>query len=152
MNLARVGSFVDLEVAIAYIRVEYAFVTYIRAFRGPLWGGRSWVGGAPGRGPNYPPKAINEELTMPNEKGPEWNYITLVQPNGTDGVRQVKNRLQCKLCEQVFHEGATRIRLHFWQVSGCGVAKCTAAEDKLEPVKKVMQQLNRKKEQQEAQD
>eukprot|EP00983_Pelagomonas_calceolata_P108612 1159477-Pelagomonas_calceolata.AAC.5 len=56
-----------------------------------------------------------------------------------DGVKQGKDK--CKLCEHVFHGGATRIRLHFLQVPGCGVAQCTAAEDKLEPVKKVMQQL-----------
>eukprot|EP00983_Pelagomonas_calceolata_P047812 1140792-Pelagomonas_calceolata.AAC.4 len=31
--------------------------------------------------------------------------------------------------EHVFHGGATRIRLHFLQVPGCGLAKCTAAED-----------------------
>eukprot|EP00983_Pelagomonas_calceolata_P047486 1140667-Pelagomonas_calceolata.AAC.3 len=39
------------------------------------------------------------------------------------------------------------------QAPGCGVPKCRAAEDKLEPGKKVMQQLDsRKKEQQAAQD
>eukprot|EP00983_Pelagomonas_calceolata_P036792 1134534-Pelagomonas_calceolata.AAC.1 len=90
---------------------------------------------------------------MPREKGPEWGYVTLEQHEGTDGVKQVKNK--CKLCEHVFHGGATRIRLHFLQVPGCGVAKCTAAEDKLGRAKKVMQQLeqdSRKKEQQEAQE
>eukprot|EP00983_Pelagomonas_calceolata_P051448 1142409-Pelagomonas_calceolata.AAC.8 len=56
-----------------------------------------------------------------------------------DGVKQVKNK--CKLREHVFHAGAARIRLHSLQVPGCGVAKCKAAEDKLEPDKKVMQQL-----------
>eukprot|EP00983_Pelagomonas_calceolata_P130093 1161659-Pelagomonas_calceolata.AAC.22 len=69
---------------------------------------------------------------MPREKGPEWDYVTLIQPEGTDGVRQ-----------------ATLL-----VISCCGVAKCTAAEDKLEPVKKVMQQLeqdSRNREQQEAQ-
>eukprot|EP00983_Pelagomonas_calceolata_P122376 1160902-Pelagomonas_calceolata.AAC.5 len=64
---------------------------------------------------------------MPREKGPEWEYVTLVQPKGTDGVKQGKNK--CKLCEHVSHGGATRIRPHFLQVPGCGVAKCTAAED-----------------------
>eukprot|EP00983_Pelagomonas_calceolata_P063738 1147853-Pelagomonas_calceolata.AAC.2 len=79
------------------------------------------------------------------EKGPVWDYVTLAQPEDTDGVKQVKNA--CKLCEHVFHGGA-RIRLHSLQAPGCRVAKCTAAEGKLEPVKKVVQQL----EQQVAQD
>eukprot|EP00983_Pelagomonas_calceolata_P113163 1159958-Pelagomonas_calceolata.AAC.2 len=64
---------------------------------------------------------------MPTEKGPEWDYVKLVQPEGTYGVKQGKNK--CKLCECVFHQGATRIRLHFLQVPGCGGAKSTAAED-----------------------
>eukprot|EP00983_Pelagomonas_calceolata_P020922 657664-Pelagomonas_calceolata.AAC.1 len=64
---------------------------------------------------------------MPIEKGPEWDYITLVQHEGMDGVKQGKNK--CKLCEHVFHGCAARIRLHFMQVPDCGLAKCTAAED-----------------------
>eukprot|EP00983_Pelagomonas_calceolata_P127958 1161466-Pelagomonas_calceolata.AAC.12 len=58
---------------------------------------------------------------MPREKGPEWDYVTLVQHEGTDGVKQWKNKRQ--LCEllHVFHGGAMRIRLHFLQVPGCGV-------------------------------
>eukprot|EP00983_Pelagomonas_calceolata_P074938 1152782-Pelagomonas_calceolata.AAC.2 len=66
---------------------------------------------------------------MPREKGPEWNHVTLVQHEGTDGVKQWKNK--CNLCEllHVFHGGAMRIRLHFLQGPGCGVAKCTVAED-----------------------
>eukprot|EP00983_Pelagomonas_calceolata_P043868 1139071-Pelagomonas_calceolata.AAC.2 len=64
---------------------------------------------------------------MPREKGPEWDYVTLVQPECTYGVKQVKNK--CKLCEHAFHGGATHIRLHFLQVPGCGVTKCTASED-----------------------
>eukprot|EP00983_Pelagomonas_calceolata_P118760 1160534-Pelagomonas_calceolata.AAC.29 len=41
---------------------------------------------------------------MPREKGPERDYVTLVQHEGTDGVKQWKNK--CKLCEllHVFHE------------------------------------------------
>eukprot|EP00983_Pelagomonas_calceolata_P040304 1137557-Pelagomonas_calceolata.AAC.5 len=58
---------------------------------------------------------------MPREKGPEWEYVTLVQPEGTDGEKQGKNK--CKLCEHMFHGGATCIRLHFLQVPDCGVAK-----------------------------
>eukprot|EP00983_Pelagomonas_calceolata_P073939 1152332-Pelagomonas_calceolata.AAC.15 len=75
-----------------------------------------------------PPPGQNH-LTLPREKGPEWDYVTLVQPEGTDEVKQGKNK--CKLCEHVFHGGAhaMRIRLHFVQVPGCGVAKCPAAED-----------------------
>eukprot|EP00983_Pelagomonas_calceolata_P060856 1146556-Pelagomonas_calceolata.AAC.1 len=45
---------------------------------------------------------------MPREQGPEWENVALVQPEGTDGVKQVKNK--CKLCEHVFHGGAMRIR------------------------------------------
>eukprot|EP00983_Pelagomonas_calceolata_P021911 687339-Pelagomonas_calceolata.AAC.1 len=62
---------------------------------------------------------------MPREKGCEWVYVKSVQPEGTDGVKQVE---RCMLCEH--------------RVPGCGMAKCAAAEDKLEPVKKD-QQLNR---------
>eukprot|EP00983_Pelagomonas_calceolata_P031829 998755-Pelagomonas_calceolata.AAC.2 len=55
--------------------------------------------------------------------------------------------------EHVFQGDAMRIRLHFLQAPDCGVAKCTAGEDKLEPVEKVMLQLgSREKEQQAAQD
>eukprot|EP00983_Pelagomonas_calceolata_P127800 1161446-Pelagomonas_calceolata.AAC.1 len=43
---------------------------------------------------------------MPIEKGPEWDYVTLVQHEGTDGVKQGKITFP-----------------------GCGVAECTAAED-----------------------
>eukprot|EP00983_Pelagomonas_calceolata_P045473 1139753-Pelagomonas_calceolata.AAC.6 len=43
-----------------------------------------------------------------------------------DGVKQGKNK--CKLCEHVFHGGATRIKLHFLQVPGCRVAKCKAED------------------------
>eukprot|EP00983_Pelagomonas_calceolata_P002915 96194-Pelagomonas_calceolata.AAC.2 len=64
---------------------------------------------------------------MPRGKGPEWDYVTLVQPDGTDGVKQVKN--ECKLCEHVVYGGATCIRLRFLQFPGWGFAKCTAAED-----------------------
>eukprot|EP00983_Pelagomonas_calceolata_P067085 1149345-Pelagomonas_calceolata.AAC.7 len=64
---------------------------------------------------------------MPIEKGTECDYITLVQPEGTDGVKQGKNK--CKLCEYVFHGGTMRIRLHFLQVPVCRVAKYTAAKD-----------------------
>eukprot|EP00983_Pelagomonas_calceolata_P076045 1153256-Pelagomonas_calceolata.AAC.3 len=34
---------------------------------------------------------------MPRKKGPEWDYVTLVEPEDTDGVKQGKNK--CKLCE-----------------------------------------------------
>eukprot|EP00983_Pelagomonas_calceolata_P021685 679392-Pelagomonas_calceolata.AAC.1 len=67
---------------------------------------------------------------MPREKGPERDYVTLVQPEGTDGVK-------CKLCEQCFMEVP--------RASGCTSCKPLAvgcpsvAEDKLGPVKKVMQ-------------
>eukprot|EP00983_Pelagomonas_calceolata_P069159 1150275-Pelagomonas_calceolata.AAC.1 len=63
------------EIAIAYIRVKYAFVTYICEFRGPLMLGRE-------------------------------KYF------GEGGIK-----------------APMRIRLHFLQVPGCGVAKCTAAGD-----------------------
>eukprot|EP00983_Pelagomonas_calceolata_P064841 1148314-Pelagomonas_calceolata.AAC.5 len=100
--------------------------------------------GTAGRVPNYPsttlpPPSCRKHSTTPRGKIPEWEYVTLVHPEGTFGVKQVKNK--CKQCEHVFHGGATRIRLHFLQVPGCEVAECTAAEDKLEPGKKVMQQL-----------
>eukprot|EP00983_Pelagomonas_calceolata_P114585 1160110-Pelagomonas_calceolata.AAC.4 len=66
---------------------------------------------------------------MPREKGLKWDYVTLAQHEGTDGVKQWKDK--CKLCEllHVFYGGAARIRLHSLQVPGCGVAKCTAAKD-----------------------
>eukprot|EP00983_Pelagomonas_calceolata_P042592 1138562-Pelagomonas_calceolata.AAC.4 len=60
-------------------------------------------------------------LKVPTEKGSERNYVTLAQHEGTDGVKQGKNN--CFALEHVFHGGATRIRLHFLQVPGCGVAK-----------------------------
>eukprot|EP00983_Pelagomonas_calceolata_P125660 1161226-Pelagomonas_calceolata.AAC.5 len=46
-------------------------------------------------------------------------------------MKQGKNKCMQAMCtrEHVFHGGATRIRLHFLQVPGCGVAKCTASED-----------------------
>eukprot|EP00983_Pelagomonas_calceolata_P047511 1140685-Pelagomonas_calceolata.AAC.10 len=83
----------------AYIRVKYAFIMYIRECKGPFGGGRSWVGGASGRGPNFPPPPGHKHLTMPREKGPEWDYVTLDQPEGTDGVKQGMNK--CKLCARV---------------------------------------------------
>eukprot|EP00983_Pelagomonas_calceolata_P038173 1136697-Pelagomonas_calceolata.AAC.7 len=39
-----------------------------------------------------------------------------------------------------FNGGATHIRQHFLKISGCGVAKCTAPDDKLKPVADSMQQ------------
>eukprot|EP00983_Pelagomonas_calceolata_P081336 1155534-Pelagomonas_calceolata.AAC.2 len=42
---------------------------------------------------------------------------------GTDGGKN-----KCELCEYVFHGGAMRIRLHFLQVPGFGVAKCKAED------------------------
>eukprot|EP00983_Pelagomonas_calceolata_P057504 1145094-Pelagomonas_calceolata.AAC.5 len=46
-------------------------------------------------------------------------------------MKQGKNTCMQAMCthEHVFHGGATRIRLHFLQLPGCGVAKCTASED-----------------------
>eukprot|EP00983_Pelagomonas_calceolata_P057183 1144951-Pelagomonas_calceolata.AAC.2 len=43
-------------------------------------------------------------------------------------MKQGKNMCMQAMCtrEHVFHGGATRIRLHFLQVPGCGVAKCSA--------------------------
>ena len=102
--------------------------------------------------PQPPPKP-HKHLIMPKEKGPEWDYVTPVQPEGTDGAKQSKNK--CKLCEHVYHGGAWRIRQHLLQVAGSGVASCTAPGEQLEPVKKVMQQIEQKskqKEQQEAKD
>eukprot|EP00983_Pelagomonas_calceolata_P077301 1153805-Pelagomonas_calceolata.AAC.4 len=55
---------------------------------------------------------------MPIEKGSERDYVTLVQHEGTDGVKQGKNK--CFALEHVFHGGAARNRLHFLQVPGCG--------------------------------
>eukprot|EP00983_Pelagomonas_calceolata_P103317 1158900-Pelagomonas_calceolata.AAC.4 len=60
-----------IEVAIAYIRVNYAFVTNVREFTGPFWGGR----------------VLGER--DPRGKGPEWDHVTLIQPEGTDGVKQL---------------------------------------------------------------
>eukprot|EP00983_Pelagomonas_calceolata_P118660 1160528-Pelagomonas_calceolata.AAC.5 len=45
----------------------------------------------------HPPLG-HKYLTMPREKGPEWDYVTFVQPEGTDGVKQGKNK--CKLCSR----------------------------------------------------
>ena len=126
--------------------------------------GREGFGwGEPGSEPGAPPPTIpnhpppphkpHKHLIMPKEKGAEWDYLTPVQPEGADGAKQSKNK--CKLCEHVYHGGAWRIRQHLLQVAGSGVASCTAPGEQLEPVKKVMQQIEQKskqKEQQEAKD
>eukprot|EP00983_Pelagomonas_calceolata_P023571 742723-Pelagomonas_calceolata.AAC.7 len=44
-------------------------------------------------------------------------------------MKQGKNKCMQAMCthEHAFHGGAIHIRLHFLQVPGCGVAKCTAS-------------------------
>eukprot|EP00983_Pelagomonas_calceolata_P122046 1160868-Pelagomonas_calceolata.AAC.1 len=41
---------------------------------------------------------------MPTEKGPEWDYVKLVEHEGTDGVKQWKNKssyVSCCMCFMV---------------------------------------------------
>eukprot|EP00983_Pelagomonas_calceolata_P094080 1157845-Pelagomonas_calceolata.AAC.8 len=100
------------EVAIVYIRLSARSSRIYVNLEGHSGEGGSWVGGALTKPPNH--HQGHTHLTKPREKGPEWVYVTLLQYEGMDGVKQWKNK--CKLCEL----------LH---VPGCGVAKCTAAED-----------------------
>eukprot|EP00983_Pelagomonas_calceolata_P036959 1136133-Pelagomonas_calceolata.AAC.1 len=115
------------EVAIAYTLLNTRSSHIYTNLEGHFGEGGSWVGGAPTNlpTPNHPQG--HKHLTMQIEKGPEWDYVTLVQHESTDGVKQGKNKRFA--LEHVFHGGAARIRLHFLQVPGCGVAKCKAAED-----------------------
>eukprot|EP00983_Pelagomonas_calceolata_P043940 1139092-Pelagomonas_calceolata.AAC.5 len=72
----------------------------------------------------------HKHLTVPREKGPEWDYVPLVQHEGTDEAREEHcMQAMSHVGEHVFHRGAMHIRLHFLQVPGCGVANCTAFED-----------------------
>jgi len=87
---------------------------------------------------------------MPTNPGPEWDYVTVAEPE--EDTDKPKN--ECKLCHHKFFGGATRIRLHFLRVHGCGVKGCDAPPEKLGPVAEVMQRVedeSKKKKQQAGQ-
>jgi len=61
---------------------------------------------------------------MGRNKGPEWDQVTIIEPEGPNKRTQCKVR--CKHCLLEFFAGATRIREHFvYSKPSCGVSKCT---------------------------
>ena len=60
---------------------------------------------------------------MPKSKGPEWDQVIILEPEGNNRAGVCK--VQCKHCLHEFWGGASRIRDHFvYSTPGCGMIKC----------------------------
>eukprot|EP00983_Pelagomonas_calceolata_P051578 1142473-Pelagomonas_calceolata.AAC.12 len=53
---------------------------------------------------------------MPEGKGPEWDCVTVAEPD--EEKEKSKAKSECKLWHCKLKGGATRIRQHFLKVSG----------------------------------
>lgn len=58
---------------------------------------------------------------MPKEKGPEWNYVTVLADGGDKGLAYAT--MECLFCDKTYNGGPKRIRAHLIGGDSC-ILKC----------------------------
>ena len=70
---------------------------------------------------------------MPQEKGDQWKYVTVVEETSRSGDASSHPKVTCIYCRKIFVANAVRIRSHLVSVGekGSDIAKCSYAPEEV---------------------